>query len=274
MPWLEPLLLNQTALFALILARVSGLLATAPLFGAQSAPRRVRALLAVAITLLVMPVHSQTVTTAGLLNDGMNVLSFGRLIALEAIVGAMLGLGVMVLISGVQMAGQIVAQMAGLAIGEFFDPSFNSSVSVFGQLFYYVTSAVFVAMGGHHMALEALLDTFAWAPPGQVVFHAGYADVMTGLLSQSFELALRAAAPLMIALLLSTIILGLISRTLPQINVIVVGFSLNSLLTLGLCMFTLGGIAWTFQAPLQDALVELSGAAAPATTVAPGAADG
>lgn len=265
MQWLEPFLLNQTAAFALILARVGALMATAPLFGAQAAPIRVRALLAVAVALLVLPIYGAPVTSAdSILSADMNVLSFGRLIALEAIVGALLGLGVMVLISGVQVAGQVVAQMSGMALGESFDPTFDGSVPVFGQLFYYVTFAVFVALGGHHMAMEALLDTFAWAPPGQAALTEDYLQVALSLLSLSFNLALRASAPLMIALLLSTIILGLISRTLPQINVIVVGFSANALLTLALCMLSIGGVAWVFQQPLEDALVNMSHAVKPA----------
>lgn len=270
MPWLEPYLLNQTAAFALILARVGALLGTAPLFGAQSAPIRVRALLAVAISLLVLPLYGAPLTSAtSILSDGMNLVRFAQMIALEAVVGAMLGLGVMVLISGVQMAGQIVAQMSGMAIGELYDPSFDSSVSVFGQAFYHVTLAVFIAIGGHNLAMEALLDTFAWAPPGQVTLSENYAEVMITLLSQSFNLALRAAAPLMIALLLSTIVLGLISRTMPQINVIVVGFSANSLLTLSLCFLTIGSIAWVFQQPLQDALVTLGQTVEPASLADP-----
>ncbi|TWT77233.1 flagellar biosynthesis protein FliR [Posidoniimonas polymericola] len=259
MPWLEPYLLNQTAAFTLILARVGALLGTAPLFGAQAAPIRVRALLAVALSLLILPSHGAPLTSAdSILSDGMNLVLFSQMIILEVIVGAMLGQGVMVILSGVQMAGQIVAQMSGMAIGELFDPGFDSSVSIFGTMFYYVTFATFVAIGGLRMAIEALLNTFTWAPPGRVSLGEDYADLMVTLLSQSFDLALRAAAPLLIALLLSTIVLGLISRTMPQINVIVVGFSANALLTLGLCFATIGGIAWVFQQPLEDALINLS----------------
>ena len=82
--------------------------------------------------------------------------------------------------------------------------------------------------------IEALLETFAWAPPGHAALGDTYVDVLTGLMTQSFALGIRAAAPLLIALLLSTIVLGLISRTLPQINIIAVGFGLNSLLTLAM----------------------------------------
>ena len=71
---------------------------------------------------------------------------------------------------------------------------------------------------------------------------------------QAFVLGIRAAAPLLVALLLSNIVLGLISRTLPQINVIAVGFGLNSLLALGLMFLSMGAAAWTFQDPTIDVL--------------------
>jgi flagellar biosynthetic protein FliR len=73
-------------------------------------------------------------------------------------------------------------------------------------------------------------------------------------MTQAFVLGIRAAAPLLTALLLANLILGLISRTLPQINVIAVGFGVNSLLTLGLMMLTIGAAAWVFQDPSVDVM--------------------
>lgn len=253
---MESFLLQQTALFTLILGRVSGVVATAPLFSTAAAPIRVRGLLAVALTMLLMPILSAT----GLPGE-LNVITFGRLIVSEVVVGLLLGLGVTVLLSGVQLAGQLVAQMSGMALGDVFNPEFDNSVSVFTQMFYFVTLAVFVAIGGHRMILEALMKTFEWAPPGQARLGDTYAEAMVAMLSQSFELGVRASAPIVIALFLSTLILGLISRTLPQINTVVVGFGVNSLLTLAVMMLTVGGAAWTFQEPLAEALETLALAA-------------
>ena len=74
---------------------------------------------------------------------------------------------------------------------------------------------------------------------------------------QSFALGIRAAGPLMVALLLSNLVLGLISRTLPQINVIAVGFSVNALLAMGVLLLSLGAAAWTFQDPTLDVVQHL-----------------
>ena len=176
----------------------------------------------------------------------------------EAIIGLALGLGAMILLSGVQLTGQIVGQMSGMALAEGTDPISESNSSVFGQVFYFVTAAVFVAVGGHMMLVDGLLTTFEHAPPGFAAFSEDLIYEFIGLLSLGFEIGLRTAAPLMVALFLATLVLGLISRTLPQINTIVVGFGVNSLLTLGLMTTTVGAVAWSFQEPIAASIENMT----------------
>ena len=249
MPGLETFLIGRFMVFTLVLARIGALVMTAPIFGSQALPRRIRGLLAVTLALLIAPIY-----LSGSLPPVENIVEFCRLIINEVLVGLLLGLGLNVLFAGIQMAGQIASQMSGLSLADVFNPGFEEDVSVFSQLFYFLTLAVFVAVGGHRIVIEALLQTFAWLPPGRAQIGDSYVDVLVTVLLQSFELGIRAAAPLLSALLLSNIILGLISRTLPQINVIVVGFALNSLLALGMLCLSLGTVAWTFQEPTVDVM--------------------
>jgi flagellar biosynthetic protein FliR len=249
MPGLETFLVSRFMVFTLVLARTSTLLMTAPLFGAQGVPRHVRAIIAVAIALLVTPVFLGTT-----LPPVEQVFDYGRLLVNEALTGLLLGLSLNILYSGIQVAGQIVSQLSGLSLSDVFNPAFEEDVSVFSQLFYFLTMAVFVAVGGHRIVMEALLDTFAAAPPGHAMLGDNFLDVLTNVATHSFALGIRAAAPLLTALLLSNIVLGLISRTLPQINVIAVGFGINSLLALGMLFLSLGAVAWTFQDPTLDVL--------------------
>ena len=252
MPGLEGFLISRFMVFTLVLARTGALVMVAPIFTTQSLPRQVRALIAVAMSLLVTPAF---------LGSSMptieNTADYGRMLASEALVGLLLGFGMNILFSGIQVAGQIVSQLSGLSLAEVFSPGFNEDVSVYSQLFYILTLAVFVTVGGHRIMTEALLDTFKAAPPGHAALGTNFVDVLTSILTQSFALGIRAVAPLMIALLLSNIVLGLISRTLPQINVIAVGFSLNSLLALSLMFLSVGAVAWTFQDPSLEVLQHL-----------------
>lgn len=246
---LETFLVSRFMVFTLVLTRTSGLVMTAPIFGTQALPRQVRALMAVAISLLVTPVFLSTS-----IPPITNLAEFGRLLANEALVGLLLGLGTNILFSGIQVAGQIVSQLSGLSLADVFSPGFDEDVSIFSQLFYFLTLAVFVAIGGHRMVTQALLETFSALPPGHAALGSGFVDVVVTILTQAFALGIRAAAPLLTALLLANLVLGLISRTLPQINVIAVGFSLNALLAMGLLFLTVGAAAWTFQEPAIDVM--------------------
>ncbi len=249
MSFFETFLVSRFMVFTLVLSRTSGLMLAAPIFSSTGIPRLVRALLAVVMALLVTPVFLGTS-----LPPVVNLVDYGRLVAGEVLLGLLLGLGINILFAGTQVAGQLISQMSGLTLADVASPGFDDNQSVFSQLFYFVTLAVFVAIGGHRIMIEALLDTFAWAPPGHAVFGNSYAEVLIEIMGQSFALGVRAAAPIVTVLLLSTVLLGLITRTLPQINIIAVGFGLNSLLSFGVLSVTLGAVAWTFQDPMIDAL--------------------
>ncbi len=241
MPALETLLLNQFATFTLVLARVGALMMTAPIFGSRAAPMQFRALLAIGITLLVTPLLATQPPA-----DITQLLVFARYLINEALVGLLLGLGIMILLSGIQLTGQIISQMSGAALANVFDPTLDNSVSVYSQLLYFLALAMFVLLDGHRLLMEAMLDTYTWLPPGRAMFGQSFVAALVTILSQSFLLGVRTAAPAMTALLLATLLLGLIGRTMPQINILAVGFGINTLLTLGTLLLSLGTIAWAF----------------------------
>jgi flagellar biosynthetic protein FliR len=228
---------QQFYLFVLVLTRVSGLLLTAPIFGPRSVPMRVRAFLAIGLSLIITP-----------LQIGVEHVEPGNLVDLlvlmgrEALLGLSLGLAVLILFTGLQVTGHVIGQISGMSLADVYDPTFESEVSVFAQLLDLVALAVFLVIGGQRQVLSALLDTFRARPVGTLDFPAHLVDTLVGLMSESFVVALRAAAPIMVALLMSVLILGLISRTLPQLNVMAVGFSLNGLIMLAVLAICIGAI--------------------------------
>jgi flagellar biosynthetic protein FliR len=252
MPAMDSFLVGRLLVFALVLARTGGLVMTAPIFGYRAIPLRVRVLLAVVLSLLVTSVWLGTSLPP---IEGWSGL--GLLVANEVLVGALLGVGVSLLLAGVQVAGQLVSQLSGISFGESFNPELGENVSAISQLFTILILAVFVALGGHRMMTEALLDTFVWAPPGYANLGNSYVEVLTGIVTQSFSLGIRAAAPIAVALLLSTLILGLIGRTLPQLSNLGVAASVNSLVLVGMLFVAVGAVAWTFEEPLVQVLVTL-----------------
>jgi flagellar biosynthetic protein FliR len=244
---------NVLLVFTLVLARISGLLMTAPIYGSLEVPVRVRALLVFALALLVTP------TQMGQRVEAATLVDYGVLAGGELAIGLVLGLGVQILFLAPQVAGQLVSQMSGIALADVFNPSLDSEVPVFSQLLYLFSLAIFMIIGGHRLVMAGLLETFNTVPPGQASLLATFSDSFLVLISQSLELGLRAAAPTVTALLLATLIMGLISRTVPQLNIMSLGFGISALTTLLVLSVSLAGIGWALEGqiePFVETLVE------------------
>lgn len=247
-PLLQPFL-DQFLLFTLVLTRVSGLFMTLPVIGSQNIPMQFRAFGAVTIALLITPSFWGCAAP-----DPGNLVGLLVVLGREIVLGLALGLSVNILFSGMQLAGQMIAQISGLSLADVYSPSLDSNVPVFSQLLDATTLAVFMIIGGHRLVIDALLDTFREMPPGQAEFAPTIVDALTMILSNSFLTGIRASAPVMVSLMLAVLIVGLISRTLPQLNAINLGFSFNSLVLLGTLAFTVSSAVWIFQDETDTAI--------------------
>jgi flagellar biosynthetic protein FliR len=194
-----------------------------------------------------------------------NVAAYGIALGGEVLVGVLLGLGVMILLSGVQVAGQVISQMSGMSLADVFNPGFDAEVPVIANLLYLVTLAVFVLIGGHRLLISAVLDTYRFLPLGHAQLPPSIGTLVSTLLTSSFSLLIRGAAPAMVSLLLATVVLGLISRTLPQLNVLAIGFGLNALVAFVALSLSIGAIAWLFQEQLEPAVETIVDALRPMT---------
>jgi flagellar biosynthetic protein FliR len=255
---------QKFVLFTLVLARTSGLAIAAPLYGSSEVPAQIRALLAFALALLIAPIQWDASPV-----HPQGALDYLLLVGSELAVGLSLGLGIEILFSGILLAGQLIGRIGGLYLADVFDPATEASIPMFSRFLYLVSLAVFLAMGGHRMVMAGLLDTFDALPPGSCAMPTSFAQTLLVVLAQSFALGIRASAPAVTALLLSTLVMGLISRTLPQLNILVVGFGMNSMLTFGVLALTLGAGAWVFQEqiePVLETLLEALCAPLPATS--------
>jgi flagellar biosynthetic protein FliR len=232
---------NAVIAFVLILTRLSGLLLLMPAVGGQAAPVQARALLAISLTLLLWPIVG-----SGTLPPVNHVADLVRLTVIEGLVGLTLGISLLVLVSGIQLAGQVIGQVSGIQMADIVDPTFEAPAPVQGKLYEMTSLALFFCLGGHRQIIAALLDSFRWLPFGGPLPLPSIHELLVTVLGSSFLLGVRLAAPIVLTLLLATAILGLVSRTVPQINVLVVGFSLNSLILLAVAMVTVGGAAWLF----------------------------
>lgn len=245
-------LADHFLLYVLILARVGGLFATMPVFGTQSVPLQMRAFLTAIIALVMLPILSSTPPP-----QTENLLQLAIVMGREIVLGLMLGLSVVILFSGLQLAGQAIAQVSGLSLSDVYNPASDSNVPVFAQLYDATALGTFLLVGGHRMVIAALLDSFREMPAGHAAFSQSLLDALVHVTQQSFLTGIRASAPVLVSLVMATLIVGLVSRTLPQLNSMALGFSLNSLVLLGGMSLSLGAAVWAFQNETYDAIVTI-----------------
>ena len=213
--------------FLLVFFRVGGITLSAPMFSSQTIPARVRVGLAFVISLMIFPiVHPLTPTTLSL--DSVVVTVAG-----ELLIGLIMGVAVGMLFVGARLAGLMIGQQAGIALGQVINPMMDGQSTIIGQLYFLVTMMIFLAVGGHRAMVSALLDTFQTIPPGSFRYSASMLELVEQLLTDAFILAIRLAGPALTALLLASLTMGVISRTIPQINVLTIGFAIRVFVALG-----------------------------------------
>lgn len=255
MSWLAEVDARLVMCFSLVLARIAGLITTAPVINIQNAPMQVRALIALAMALLITPVQ-----WARQLPLPTNLVEYALWISGEALIGLLLGLGMQFFFSGIQVAGQLISQTSGLTLADVFNPELDENVPLISQLMHMFGIAVFVLLGGHRLLILGLLSTFETVPIGGIELIPAVGELVVNLVAESLGLALRISAPCMTALLLATLVMGLISRTLPQLNIMSFGFGVNALVTLGTLGVSMSATCWILEDEIDPLVQTLVGA--------------
>lgn len=208
--------------FVLILMRIAGIFFTAPVFASRNIPVQMKASWTLLVTLLVFPIVGFTPEKLPYVG-----LPLGLAVFRELFIGLCIGMGATLLFTGIQLAGQIIDIQMGLGMVNIIDPVTSTQISVMGQYYYLVATLVFLAVNGHHILLRAVVDSFGVIALGQAHFTSSVGTEMMHLFSQVFFIAFRVGAPVIGSLFITNLALGIIARTVPQMNVFIVGLPLN-----------------------------------------------
>lgn len=249
-------LVEHLVLGVLVMTRLSTLLMAMPAVGV-GVPKRVRAFLALMLTILVLPSVASG-TAAANLPQIQNLIDLTIAIAREGLLGLFIGATIQLIITGLQLGGEAITSTGGMQLGDAIDPTTSSNMPSVARLVGLLVTAVMLAVGGHRILLGVLLDSFDALPAGRVTFHESMMDVVIEQLSAGMSAGVRVAAPVVAALLLSNLVTGLISRTLPQINVLAIGLSINALAMLVVLAVTIGSAGLIFREELAAAAERLS----------------
>ncbi len=230
---------QQFLKFMLVLFRLSGVFVITPVFGGMAVPWRIRGLLAVGLSFAVFPLVSAA--TAAPLPTELSRIVLG--LAGELGIGLMCGFIVSLVFVAAQMAGEFVSRQMGTTLAEVINPLYESPAPIFGEFYFLFALVVFVGINGHHALIAGLVQTFDRVPLMGVHPHAGLVPLAAGLMQDMFVLMIKLAAPAFTALFLVTIALGIVARTVPQMNIMFVGFPIQVLVGLLVTALALGGAA-------------------------------
>lgn len=213
---------SNIQVFFLVLVRVTGMFVVAPIFGRRSIPTYYKAGFSFFIALIMMNVIEQSD-----IKTGESMFTYAPLVFKEFIVGLILGFVGYIILSGIYIAGQMIDMKIGFGVVNIIDPMTNIQVPVTANFYTTITLLVLLMMGGHHLLIRALYESFSLLPLGEAIFSTALEPDVIRLFGSIFTIGFKIAAPIIAAVLVSDIGLGIITKTVPQLNVFVVGMPLK-----------------------------------------------
>jgi len=212
---------QQVAGFMLVLARISPLFILAPLFSSTMLPARARGIVAVGLALGIAPIA----TNAGAGQQiPMEIWALGGLILKEMLVGLAFSFSLAALFAAIQVAGSLLDTLIGFSFGALVDPITGTNGGMLNQLYALIGVMIFVVINGDAWVIQGLARSYEAIPladaPSMGSLVEGAQIAFTGI----FGAAIEVCAPVLLAVLLSDVAFGLISRVMPQLNVFAVGF--------------------------------------------------
>ncbi|MBI3758035.1 MAG: flagellar biosynthetic protein FliR [Deltaproteobacteria bacterium] len=237
--------------FLLVLSRTSAVVIGAPFWGGTSSPKIVRVVIAVGLSVAIYP-FAPSPTVVG--SAAPSLVSLLMAVGQEALIGLAIGWTAQLLFAGMRLAGQLIELKMGIGLTQLVDPHEGGQTSLLPVLLDLLASLVFLAINGHHLLIRALVSSYHVFPLAQESQSAqsalashGVADVLRFLVLSVgglFPIALRVSAPMLIGLLLADVVLGVMTRTAPQLNLFAVILPAQFLLGLVLLFLTIPFLVW------------------------------
>jgi flagellar biosynthesis protein FliR len=204
--------------FVLVSARVSGLFLAAPLWSTAGVPRSIRGAAAVLLSIVLLPA---VVPVAPLPDD---MLAMATVLGGETILGIAIGLTGALFLHGVMIAGEVASLQMGLSLGQALGGIPEGATVGVGQIQGYFATLLYLSLGGHLTLYQGLAASFAAVPPGKALLGAGGSRFAVDLAGTVFTTGVRAAAPLLVALLLANLALAILGKAVPTLNVMMLSF--------------------------------------------------
>jgi flagellar biosynthesis protein FliR len=228
------MILNGIDVFILIFVRMTGLFVIAPVFGKRNIPVYFK----IGFSLLLAIILVNTVKMPNL-NYGDSFYEYMFWVFKELIVGITIGYVSYLVFESIYMAGQIIDMQVGFGMVNVIDPVSNIQVPITSNFYFIMSMLVFLWSNGHHVLIKALFESYTYIPIGSAVFNNNLLNDLLRVFGNIFVLGFKIAAPITAAIMISDIALGVASKSVPQLNVFVIGMPLKIILGLLIMIITM-----------------------------------
>lgn len=202
--------------FVLVFLRVTTFIVICPGFSYKGLSNIFKIALSMGLSYLIT-------TTIGDLDIVYNAYSLILIAIEEVLIGLAMGYICKLVFAVIEMAGQMVDFQVGFSMASVYDPAMGIQASNYGRVYYWLSICMFFILDLHHKSLWAMIKSFDILPIATSNFSGQIPEAVVSLFSASFELALNLAAPMIVVILVVDVVLGIISKTVPQINVLMLG---------------------------------------------------
>ena len=227
------ILQGQIVGFLLVLARTSGIFLISPFFGVTNVSRQLRGGIAVAIAMIITPV----ILNNSIIEAPDNIFLYAGTVLEELFIGFTIGFIAYVAFSAINMAGKIIDMQIGFSVANVMDPTSGQQAPLMGTFLYQLTMLCFLAANGHHIILGALVESFNRIPLDGMVWNNSLPTLMIDFTNGVFLTGMKIAMPVTFTILIVNVGMGILARTMPQMNIFVVGIPLQ--LTIGMFMISM-----------------------------------
>jgi len=213
---------EQFQTFLIVTSRVAGFIGAIPVISSAQTPGRIKTAMVIAISLALFPVMAEAVPKVS-----FAPLPFMLLMISELLLGLLLGLVARLIFTAVEFGATVIGYQMGFAAAEIFDPQSERQVALISQFQNVFAILIFLAINGHHLFLQTAVRSYELLPPGQLDFSGQAIPFLMELTSHMFAIGVQFSAPVLAVLLLSGLILGVLARVFPQLNVFLLSFPIN-----------------------------------------------
>lgn len=225
---------SEILFFFLVLMRMTAFVVSWPVFGVENVGAHLKVLFGVVLALTIFPTLHWAPAQYEAIKSDLILLAIR-----EVFIGLSLGYLARFFFFTFRIAGEMMSQASGLSSASMFNPAIGGQVTSIEQLYVTLATLFYLAANGHHLLITGLVRTFEWAPTAKLALNFSQFPGVAFMAQEVIDLGLRFSAPIVISLLVVNLVLGVVGKTVPQINVLVTSFPINIMVGLGLMIMTM-----------------------------------